>query len=37
MIVTPLGYAWVKVDDYYIVGSADVRNPSAPCLSTWKW
>lgn len=28
MIVTPLGYAWVKVDDYYIVGSADVRNPS---------
>jgi type II secretory pathway component GspD/PulD (secretin) len=34
MIVVPLGYTFVRVGDYYIVGSADVKNPSFPLLTT---
>ena len=33
MILTPLGYTFVKVDDYYVVGSADVASPIFPLLS----
>lgn len=28
MITEPLGYAWVKRDGYYIVGTASVKNPA---------
>lgn len=34
MIVGPLGYTFVKVGDYYVVGSADSKNPSFPLLTT---
>ncbi|MBC7083492.1 MAG: type II secretion system protein GspD [Firmicutes bacterium] len=34
MIVVPLGYTFVKVGDYYVVGSADSKNPSFPLLTT---
>ena len=33
MILTPLGYTFVKVDDYYVVGSADEASPIFPLLS----
>ncbi|MGE5593785.1 MAG: type II secretion system protein GspD [Betaproteobacteria bacterium] len=35
MIVGPLlGYTFVEVGDYYVVGSADSKNPSFPLLTT---
>ena len=33
MIVVPLGYTWVRVGNYYIVGSADVSNPAYPMFT----
>ncbi len=33
MIVAPLGYTWVRVGNYYIVGSADTSNPAYPMFT----
>lgn len=33
MILAPGGYTFVKVGDYYVVGSADVKNPAFPLLT----
>ncbi|MEA4884585.1 MAG: secretin N-terminal domain-containing protein [Clostridia bacterium] len=33
MIVAPLGYTWVRVGDYYIVGSPDAKNPAFPLFT----
>ena len=33
MIVVPLGYTWVRVGNYYIVGSADTGNPAYPMFT----
>ncbi|MGE5584358.1 MAG: type II secretion system protein GspD [Bacillota bacterium] len=34
MIVVPLGYTFVKVGDYYVVGSADSKNPTFSLLTS---
>ena len=33
MILAPGGYTFVKMEDYYLVGSSDPRNPTFPKLS----
>ena len=33
MVVVPLGYTWVRVGSYYIVGSADTSNPAYPMFT----
>jgi len=33
MVLTPGGYTFVKMEDYYLVGSPDPRNPTFPKLS----
>lgn len=33
MILAPGGYIFVKIEDYYLVGSSDPRNPTFPKLS----
>ena len=33
MIVAPLGYTWVRMGSYYIVGSADTSNPAYPMFT----
>ena len=33
MIAIPLGYTWVRVGSYYVVGSPDLKNPAYPMFT----